>query len=150
MLHKINLNEYNFNNCKFIVIKNSLDIDFKFNNKVIKPNQQIFKSYSNEILTLETEFNIDIKTLGFIILINIYKTTIITKDFFLYCGSIKSIYKDVKLIEPYINNEFVSMFILTIIEMLELHYKYHNIYDQEISKINYIPLNIHFIWLKKK
>jgi mannosyltransferase OCH1-like enzyme len=149
MLHKINLNEYNFNNCKFIVIKNSLDIDFKFNNKVIKPNQQIFKSYSNEILTLETEFNIDIKTLGFIILINIYKTTIITKDFFLYCGSIKSIYKDVKLIEPYINNEFVSMFILTIIEVLELHYKYHNIYDQEISKINYIPLNIHFIWLKK-
>jgi hypothetical protein len=51
--------------------------------------------------------------------------------------------------EPYINNAFVSIFILTIIEVLELHYKYHNIYDQEISKINYIPLNIHFIWLKK-
>ena len=33
--------------------------------------------------------------------------------------------------------------------MMELHYKYYNIYNQEISIINHIPLNIHFIWLKK-
>ena len=96
MLYTINLKEYNFNNCKFIVLKNSLDIDFNFNNKIIQPNQQIFKTYSDEILTLETEFNIDIKTLGYIILINIYKTTIITKDFFLNCGSIKNIYRNIK------------------------------------------------------
>jgi len=32
---------------------------------------------------------------------------------------------------------------------MELHHKYYNIYDQEISTINHIPLNIHFIWLKK-
>jgi hypothetical protein len=151
MLHTINLNEYNLNNCKFIVIKNNTDIDFNYNNNIIKPKQEIFKKFINEKLTLETDHNIDVKTLGFIILITIYNKTIITKDFFVNCGGIKTLYtnKNVSLIETYINNEFTPTFIPTIIDMMELHHKYYNIYDQEISTINHIPLNIHFIWLKK-
>jgi hypothetical protein len=151
MLHTINLNKYNLNNCKFIVIKNNTDIDFNFNNKIIYPKQDIFKKFSNEILSLETDHSIDIKTLGFIILITIYNKTIVTKDFISSCGGIKALYKNnnVSLIETYINNEFIPSFIPTIIDVMELHYKYYNIYDQEISTINYIPLNIHFIWLKK-
>ena len=43
MLHTINLNEYNLNKCKFIVIKNNTDVDFNFNNKIINPKQDIFK-----------------------------------------------------------------------------------------------------------
>jgi hypothetical protein len=151
MLHTINLNEYNLNKCKFIVIKNNTDVDFNFNNKIIYPKQDIFKKFSNEILSLETDHNIDVKTLGFIILITIYNKNIEIKDFISSCGGIKTFYKNknVALIETYINNEFIPTFIPTIIDMMELHYKYYNIYDQEISTINYIPLNIHFIWLKK-
>jgi hypothetical protein len=55
MLHTINLNEYNLNNCKFIVIKNNTDIDFNYNNNIIKPKQEIFKKFINEKLTLETD-----------------------------------------------------------------------------------------------
>ena len=151
MLHTINLNKYNLNNCKFIVIKNNTDIDFNFNNKIIYPKQDIFKKFSNEILSFETDHNIEVKTLGFIILITIYNKTIVTKDFISSCGGIKTLYKNnnVSLIETYINNEFIPTFIPTIIDVMELHYKYYNIYDQEISTINYVPLNIHFIWLKK-
>jgi hypothetical protein len=151
MLHTINLNKYNLNNCKFIVIKNNTDIDFNFNNKIIYPKQDIFKKFSNEILSLETDHNIEVKTLGFIILITIYNKSIVTKDFISSCGGIKTLYKNnnVSLIETYINNEFIASFIPTIIDVMELHYKYYNIYDQEISTINYVPLNIHFIWLKK-
>jgi len=151
MLHTINLIEYNLNNCKFIVIKNNTDGDLNFNNKTINSNQEIFKKFSNEILSLETDHNVDIKTLGFIILITIYNKSIITKDFLVSCGGIKSLYKNknVSLIETYINNKFISIFIPTIIDVMELHHKYYNIYDQEISTINYIPLTIHFIWLKK-
>jgi mannosyltransferase OCH1-like enzyme len=151
MLHTINLNEYNLNKCKFIVIKNNTDVDFNFNNKIINPKQDIFKKFSNETLSLETDHNIDVKTLGFIILITIYNKTIVTKDFVSSCGGIKTLYKNnnVSLIETYINNEFIPSFIPTIIDVMELHYKYYNIYDQEVSTINYVPLNIHFIWLKK-
>jgi len=81
MLHTINLNEYNLNNCKFIVIKNYTDENFIFNKIIIKPNQEIFKKFSNEILSLETEYNINIKTLGFVILIHIYNEVIKTTDF---------------------------------------------------------------------
>jgi hypothetical protein len=151
MLYTINLNEYNLNNCKFTVIKNNTDVDFIFNNTIITPKQEIFKKFSNEKLTLETDHNINVKTLGFIILITVYNKTIVTKDFLVNCGGIKSLYinKKVALIETYINNEFTLTFIPTIIDMMELHHKYYNIYDQEISTINHIPLNIHFIWLKK-
>jgi hypothetical protein len=151
MLYNINLNKYNLNNCKFIVIKNNTDIDFNLYNKIIKPKQEIFKKFSNEILSLETDYNIDIKTLSFIILIIIYDKTIVTKDFFLNCGGIKVLHNNnnVSILETYINNEFTPTFVPTIIDMIELHYKYYNIYDQEISTINHIPLNIHFIWLKK-
>jgi hypothetical protein len=151
MLHTINLNEYNLNNCKFIVIKNNTDIDFIFNNKIIKPNNEIFKKFSNEILTLETDFNIDVKTLGFIILINIYNKILETKDFLQNCGGIKSLYdnKKIGIIETYINNNFILVNMPTIMDMMELHYKYYNLYNQKISTKNYIPLNIHFIWLKK-
>jgi hypothetical protein len=151
MLHTINLIEYNLNNCKFIVIKNNTDGELNFNNKTINSNQEIFKKFSNEILSLETDHNVDIKTLGFIILITIYNKSIITKDFLVSCGGIKSLYKNknVSLIETYINNKFIPIFIPTIIDVMELHHKYYNIYDQEISTINYIPLTIHFIWLKK-
>jgi mannosyltransferase OCH1-like enzyme len=151
MLHTINLNEYNLNNCKFIVIKNYTDENFIFNKIIIKPNQEIFKKFSNEILSLETEYNINIKTLGFVILINIYNEVIKTKDFLVSCGGIKPLYKNknVSELEIYIDNKFIITQFSTIIDMMELHYKYYNIYDQEISIINYIPLNIHFIWLKK-
>lgn len=149
MLYSINLNDYNLNNSKYIVIKNNTDIDYNFNNIIIGSKQQIFKNYVNEILTFETDYNIDVKTIGFIILIYIYDKTKITKDFFINCGGLKILYKNMKLIETYIDNGFSSMFASTVIEVLELHYKYHNIYDQVISTINYIPLNIHFIWLKK-
>lgn len=151
MLHTINLNEYNLNDCKFIVIKNNTDIDFIFNNKIIKPNNEIFKKFSNEILTLETDYKIDVKTLGFIILINIYYEILETKDFLQNCGGIKSLYdnKNIGIIETYINNKFIPVSMPTVMDMMELHYKYYNIYDQEISIKNYIPLNIHFIWLKK-
>jgi len=151
MLHTINLNEYNLNDCKFIVIKNNTDIDFIFYNKIIKPNNEIFKKFSNEILTLETDYKIDIKTLGFIILINIYNEILETKDFLQNCGGIKSLYenKNIGIIETYINNKFIPVSMPTVMDIMEIHYKYYNIYDQEISKKNYIPLNIHFIWLKK-
>jgi hypothetical protein len=151
MLHNINLNEYNINNCKYIVIKNNTDIDFIFNNKRLLPNKEIFKSFSNEILRFETDFNIDIKTIGYIILINIYNETFEINNFLQSCGGIKSLYenKDFAIIEPYVNNEFILTSIPTIMDIIELHYKYYNIYNQEISTINYIPLNIHFIWLKK-
>ena len=151
MLHNINLHEYNINNCKYIVIKNNTDIDFIFNNKRLPPNNQIFKSFTNEILTFETDNNIDIKTIGFIILINIYNKKIEITNFLQSCGGIKSLYenKDVAVIETYINNEFIITSIPTIIDIIELHYKYYNIYEQKISTKNYIPLNIHFIWLKK-
>ena len=151
MLHNINLHEYNINNCKYIVIKNNTDIDFIFNNKRLQPNNQIFKSFTNEILTFETDNNIDIKTIGFIILINIYNKKIEITNFLQSCGGIKSLYenKNVAVIDSYINNEFILTSIPTIIDILELHYKYYNIYEQKISTKNYIPLNIHFIWLKK-
>lgn len=151
MLYTINLNEYNLNNCKFIVIKNYTNDNFIFNKIIIKPNQEIFKKFSNEILSLETKYNINIKTLGFVILIHIYNEIIKTKDFLVSCGGIKQLYKNknVSELEIYIDNKFIPVSMLTIIDMMELHYKYYNIYDQEISIINYIPLNIHFIWLKK-
>lgn len=151
MLYTINLNEYNLNNCKFIVIKNYTDDNFIFNKIIIKPNQEIFKKFINEILSLETEYNINIKTLGFVILIHIYNEIIKTKDFLVSCGGIKQLYKNknVSELEIYIDNKFIPVSMPTIIDMMELHYKYYNIYDQEISIINYIPLNIHFIWLKK-
>jgi mannosyltransferase OCH1-like enzyme len=153
MLHSINLNEYNLNNCKYTVIKNNTDVDFIFYNVIIKTNEQIFKKYVNEILTLETDYNISVKTVGFLIFINIYDKSIIIKDFFINCGGIKKMYqqmyKNINSAVVYINNEYISMYMTTIIDMIELHYKYYNIYDQIISKINYIPLNIHFIWLKK-
>ena len=151
MLYTINLNEYNLNNCKFIVIKNYTDDNFIFNKIIIKPNQEIFKKFINEILTIETDYKIDVKTLGFVILIHIYNEIIKTKDFLVSCGGIKQLYKNknVSELEIYIDNKFIPVSMPTIIDMMELHYKYYNIYDQEISIINYIPLNIHFIWLKK-
>lgn len=149
MLYTINLDEYNLNNSKYIIIKNNTDVEYNFNNMIIKPNKIIFKTYFNEILTFKTDYNIDVKTLGFIILIQIYNNTITTKDFFMSCGGLKILYKNTKSIEIYIDNNFTPIYIPTVIEILELHYKYHNIYDQEISTINHIPLNIHFIWLKK-
>lgn len=151
MLYTINTNEYNLNNCKYIVIKNNTEEDFILKNKVIEPKKEIFKRFSKEILQFETKYNINIKTLGFIILINIYDEKIEIKDFLISCGGIRSIYenKNVGKIETYINNEFIITCLPTIIDMMELHYKYYNIYNQEISIINHIPLNIHFIWLKK-
>lgn len=53
MLYTINTNEYNLNNCKYIVIKNNTEEDFILKNKAIEPKKEIFKDFQKKYYNLK-------------------------------------------------------------------------------------------------
>lgn len=88
------------------------------------------------------------RQIGFIVYITNQKDPDWKDNFFLACGGISKLLDRSLLFNVYIENNFLDIFNQTVVDMVELHFKYN--FDPKPLETPLIPHIIHMIWLKGK
>lgn len=129
-------------------------------NMQLQPMTKIFKAYIPHIslvMSVPKNMVVSCKAIGFLIYVCISQHTKALpqwcKDFYLACGGIDALFvkQASHQYSVYITDALTkhSIFNITMIDLLHIHFQHYNPNVKKLSETPEIPLNIHYIWLRK-